>query len=371
VRLSQVSYQFGRWGQARTLADRAIGIRNGDQLLDEAYWMRGAAWHRQRQYWLALRDFQTLRRRFPTSPLGQGAREELAVLYETTGQFGRALNEDFALGYQADIAWLVDVKMTPADLRSYITQHPGHPQRDLLWYSLAIRHMRRGEYPRARTCFAKIKLPMTLKYGEMETGVVTYEPIDLRPVLRQLENWEAKIRDARSRDEKARALFGQGEYLAKAPDTLVYNEPAWRGVRMGNLQALHPLDAAHEKQDISVRDRYLERDNILLRAADAYERSARLTPGNRQAATALYCAAYCYLRVSNYNPLFREMNPRRGYIRREKRLWQDIVTRYPASPWTRRAAKLDHILKGNEIFGGGEHPWGPNCSPWPEDNTAP
>ena len=329
--------------------------------------MRGAAWHRQQQYWLAIRDFETLRRRFPHSPMGTSAREELAVLYETVGKYGRALEEDFALGYQADVAWLVDVKMTSADLRAYIAQHPNHPKRTFLWYALGIRSMRDGQYRRAKACFAQVSLPLTRKaYAEYESYWYGSPPADPRATLNTLMEWDRKLRHARNRTEKWSVLFGYAKYLDQGPDTLIYNEPAWKGVRMDNLQALSPLDVTHKTQDERLRISYLERDNVLLRAAGMYLRAVRIAPERAETPLILYAAAYCYLRVANYNYFFRQASPRRGYLRKAKALWQRLAIEYPSSPWTRKAARLDRALKGSEVLEGGQHPWGADFPPWPD-----
>src|SRR5206468_2503097 len=123
---------------------------------------RGAVYHKQKRYTAALADFNTLLARFPKSPLQHGAREELALLHEAVGDLGGALEQYFALGYQTDVAFLLDARMTRDEMRRYMRLHRDMPYRlqphwgeetpparsirytrnDVIAYSLGIRCLR-------------------------------------------------------------------------------------------------------------------------------------------------------------------------------------------------------------------------------------
>jgi TolA-binding protein len=347
VRLAQVAYREGDWGGTRRLADRAIRAGGSKQLLDEAYWMRAAAWHRSQQYWSAIRDYKTLLKEFPDSYLAGCALEELALLYETINQPGKALEVYFDLAYDTDVAWLVDIKMSKGELRRFIREHPAHPRKDFLNYALAIRYLREGDYRTARKYCDRA--------GNDFPGKEMDSP-DARKTLLALVNWEKELSPAKNAGARAEILFQYARWLDDGPDTLIYNEPAWQQTRMDNLP---PCLATPREWRLIIA--CLEKDNVLLRAADLYSQSAKLAPDPPRAAEALYAAGHCYLRVANYNTLLRELNPKRAYTRRAKQLFEMVAEKYPGTPQAAKAAQLARLIRGDEVYeGGGEHPWGPD-----------
>src|SRR5205823_2435337 len=84
-----------------------------------ALFVRGATLHKLKRLVPAMADFQTILARFPASPLRRAAREEIAIIDEAQGNLSAALDQYFELGYQCDIAFFLDGRMSLPEIERY------------------------------------------------------------------------------------------------------------------------------------------------------------------------------------------------------------------------------------------------------------
>ena len=92
----------------------------------------------------------------PNDELARGARENLALIAEDNGDLDGALEQYIGLKYTLNIAYFVDVVMTPEQLAGFTERHPETSANDLLFYSLGVRYLRVSRWDDARKAFSKV-----------------------------------------------------------------------------------------------------------------------------------------------------------------------------------------------------------------------
>ncbi|MCA1632147.1 MAG: outer membrane protein assembly factor BamD, partial [Acidobacteria bacterium] len=156
LRLAQVQLELDDARAARELAQRALSLGAAGDERAAAMWVKGVAEQRLGDYAAARRTLSALVREFPGGDLTEGARRLIAVAAEDAGDLDAALEQYLALEYETDVAYFVDVLLTPEQLDAFISRHPNIPQRDMLLYSLGVRHLRLHHFGEARAAYARV-----------------------------------------------------------------------------------------------------------------------------------------------------------------------------------------------------------------------
>src|SRR5262249_52208741 len=68
-----------------------------------------------------------------------------------------ALEQYIALDYKLDVAYFIDVLMTPEQLTEFINRHPKSPKLDQIYYGLGLRYMRVNRLNDAREAFSHVR----------------------------------------------------------------------------------------------------------------------------------------------------------------------------------------------------------------------
>lgn len=333
LRAAQASEELGDNDAAVKFAQRALQSRlNGDERR-EALWTLGVAQHRLRRFDDALRNLQTLLRDYPNTNLTEGARRILAMIAEDAGDIDAALEQYIALKYQIDEAYFVDYLMTPQQLAGFIGKHPHSPKKNEFTYALGVRYLRMNRWEDARQAFAQVKTDSDDNYNYYcsscncdpyqttncsdpkanalgtdadETGMIRISPqLLLRDMqtVNDLEALERAADQAVGDEAKAEALYQYASYQYEASSLVFYNPFASPGYyNLGEFAGQGKYRVPNESQVLFDAQQEHER---LARALKIYLEIARRFPQTRAARDALYTAAVCHERLSNYNPYWR------------------------------------------------------------------
>jgi TolA-binding protein len=357
LRAAQASEELEDNVGAAQFAQRALkSSLTGDQR-EQALWTLGIAQYRQRQFEPARKNFATLIKDYPNSSLIEGARRNQAMIAEDAGDVGAALEQYIALNYRFDEAYLIDYLMTPEQLAAFIEKHPASPRKNEYRYALGVRYLRDSRWEEARTTLASVQTdrnseynyycsacpcegtktincedPKTGDFDVRENGK-TKKTIPPALVMRDmqtandLEALEQTANQASGDEAKAEALYQYASYQYQASSWLFYNPLAMPGYyNIANLAGEGRYRAPNEAQILFESQQQHER---LARALKIYLQVADQFPRTRAARDALYTAAVCHERLSNYNPYWRGIYEKGLHAAERMVTYADVKATYP------------------------------------------
>lgn len=293
--LARVTLRNGQTARTTAFARLAARVGGPDERALAAY-VLATLDRRAGRFAAARRGYQRLLATASKSYLAGGARENLAVVSERLGDWGAAMDQYRALGYQGDIAYLADVRMTPPQLAAYVRKHP---QVDGLRYTLAMRHLRRGEWNAAERVLRDFSarrrrwLTSAIPYNGEEGGL--QDPLATVRALRRLDR---AVRRASNREAKAAALVRMGDYYYNHRYLLLYSGPVWQGMRDTSVAFSWNPAVATADDDRALHVHFDEHE-CYAQAFARYRRVVREFPHTRVAPTAAYRAAVAEERLSN------------------------------------------------------------------------
>lgn len=352
VRVAEADLELGDDRAALSLARRALaqGLKGSERA--GALWCEGVAEYRLHDLASSRGALALLVREFPGGDVETRARRLLAVASEEAGDMDSALEQYLALRYDADVAYFVDVLMTPEQLASFVERHESLRERDLLTYSLGVRYLRAGRYTDARATFARVRTmteertkfyeddetndnyagiyekdnpPADPKYhtrysywggdygtpyhagdgGARDTGVFADWVLKDTETVADLERLEREAALAEGDEAKAEALYQLASYIYEGSDLKFYNPVLWRGMRSETLAYFNEehYRLPGEAQRVWL---YMQEHETAARALVIFLDVARRFPRTRAARDALYTAVVCHQHLSNYNGYWRQ-----------------------------------------------------------------
>jgi TolA-binding protein len=377
VRLAGAQSELGDVRAALQTARRALTSQLPPAERARALWIVGASEHRLKDNTSARRTLSRLVDEFPEGDLARGARAMLATAAEDEGDLSGALEQYLALGYEPDVAYFLDVLMTPDQLSSFVASHRDSPRSDELLYALGLRMMRAGRYGEARDAFTRVRTAAdsddyasTLynysynPYGEDKPrhpklnfrhtfwdeyggGDGEYvartearaasAPRDTRvyadwllrdlKTLDDLERLGREAERAEGDEAKAEALYQLASYFYEG-NLLTYNPAAWRAMRAEMLDSLDETEyrAPAEAQTIW---RHAQDHEAPARAVALYLEVVRLYPRARAAPDALYTAILCHQQLANFNGYWRGVYDRGLHAGSRLVTFADLRREYP------------------------------------------
>jgi tetratricopeptide (TPR) repeat protein len=134
--LAEANRAYGRGDVAGacTRLDRLIGDFDGAMEIGEAYYLRGLCRTKNRQYGLAVKDFEAAAKKSKRDDLTQNARISLASLAFQRGDW------DQAVDYYDDV----------------LSKMPAAPPKDEVLYAAGLAMQRVGKWKEASICFSQI-----------------------------------------------------------------------------------------------------------------------------------------------------------------------------------------------------------------------
>ena len=236
ARISEAAYNLGEIRLAKTRANEAkkLARRDSDQAL-ATYLLASIA--KEQGDWASARNgYQTIIKSYPKDYLVSACRENMALIYERAGDLGKALNEYWLLNYDHDIAYLIDIRMSPNQLKRLIDEAPKGPHAKLLHYSLGLRYLRKDQFHLAAQQFHFLTGNERHKFSHCEYGYSTDStyPTDIQDPLitaQELGTLNARYQSASSRSAKADAKWKIASYYYNHRNLLLYNPALWQGDR--------------------------------------------------------------------------------------------------------------------------------------------
>jgi len=281
---------------------------------------------------------------FPDSHLANPARELLAICQEAQGKFADALDTYRALGFDLDIAYLVDVRMSPEQVRAYAATHP-----EPLWaLSLGYRYLRQNRLKEAEAALSsiptaerrKLALVGSQDYRWVNTGRqdTIPDPLVTAQALIRLTNAVA----AMTGEKQAAAMYALGSYQYDRRDLLEYNAALWKGSRQ--LLAYTNSVTTDASDQRSITTHMLEAED-LNRARVIFLNLAKTHPKSEWAARALYRAACATNRLAGFNEWWRSQNKRADRYEASAQLMARVYREHPKSPLARWARKYEPVFR--------------------------
>jgi TolA-binding protein len=353
LRAAQASEELEDNAAAAQFARRALQSRLNADERAQALWTLGIAEHRLHHFDAARKNFTQLLHDYPKTGLTEGARRTLAMIAEDAGDIDGALEQYIALDYNIDVSYFVDILMTPEPLAGFIQRHPDSPKRNEFTYALGVRYLRANRWNEARQTLALVHTAVNANYnyycsicdcrGNITTNCTDpkdpvydeREDLIITPNLVMLDIQTANDLEARERaadqavgdEAKAEALYQLASYQYEASSLLFYNPLASPGYwNLGELAGKGRYRVPNESQILWKATQEHER---LARALNIYLQVVNRFPHTRAARDALYTAAVCHERLSNYNPYWREIYQNGLHAGERMVTYQDVKTAYP------------------------------------------
>lgn len=354
LRVAESQLELDNNAEAARFAKRALtlGIR-GDQRA-EALWVVGVAEHRLRRYDSARRALETLVNENPNNRYSEGGRRLLAMLLEDSGNLEGALDVYLALDYRYDVAYFIDVLMSPSQLSDFIEKRPSMVNRDQMLYALGIRYLRERRWQEAKAVFQKVTTVGRNADEDYYYRHYNYEARshvertnpkerDSDPTIRgvrsqwidqdlrtanDLETLEREVEFAQGDEAKAEALYQVASYQFER-SLLFYNPIAWNGIRHYLLLDLDQSGGFRRAGESQLLFTYMQKHDMAANSLPIFLEVVRRFPNTRAARDALYSAAVCHERLREYNGYWREIYTDGGSAGPRMVTYRDVRAAYP------------------------------------------
>jgi outer membrane protein assembly factor BamD (BamD/ComL family) len=354
LRLAEAQLELQNNKEAARLARRALASGVKGDVRAEALWVAGAGEQSIGQYKSARGALETLVKENPNNRYAEGGRRMLAMLQEDSGDLEGALDTYIALDYRYDVAYFIDVLMTPAQLASFIEKRPLLEHRDELLYALGIRYLRERRWKDAREVLLRIK---TVGRGADESyyhRIYNYQARksleedspkerDFDPTIRgirpqwidqdvrtanELELLERDVQLSQGDEKKAEALYQVASYQFER-SLLFYNPAAWKGIRHYLLCDLYQDGGFRRPGESQLLFDYMQKHDMASNSLPIFLEVVRRFPNTRAARDALYSAAVCHERLAEYNNYWRRVYSGGGYAGERMVDYDDVRAAYP------------------------------------------
>ncbi|MGH9840029.1 MAG: tetratricopeptide repeat protein [Blastocatellia bacterium] len=351
LRLAQAQLEQGEHRAALQSSTRALQLGARDRERTEALWVKGSSEFHLGNYAAARRTLGQLRPEFPDSDLAEGAGRLVAMAAEDAGDLDGALEQYIALGYDNDIAYFIDVLMTPEQLAGFIARHPASPRLNELNYALAVRYLRGSRWSEAGAALAKVKVTEEGDgYYEREE---TDDPVEFRSsgrtakvpsdaagiaarwlwrdqkTIEDLQRLQADADLAQGDEAKAEAFYQLASYLYQSSSLLFYNPSLWGGSRHYKLEEIASNNSYRAPGEAQLLRQHMQEHEPVAHALEIYLEIVRRFPATRAARDALYTAAVCHERLSDYNGYWRDLYGMGMHAGARLVTYEDLRREYP------------------------------------------
>ncbi|MFZ4508266.1 MAG: tetratricopeptide repeat protein [Fimbriimonas sp.] len=313
--LAEASLRLKRPKDAETFANQALRRNGKDE--DKAlatYCLATVAKNRGRSA-EATASYRAVLRRYPKTYLVGAARENLALLAERRGDLLEALDHYQALDYDQDFAYMVDARLSIAQLET--ASRSTRPRCDEITYALGMRYLRRANLEEAERTFRRLPKARRLSLSRFEKDRSWWTDNDTPPqdpmiTIRALRKLERAVARAKGSEAKATAKLRLAEYPYRK-ELLFYCPSLWDGRRAYDISFSWNSKTASSADEQALRQHHIEHDtyNWTLKGC---EEIVRDYPKTRAAKHAAYRAATAARRLSNMNPYWRWQDERRDLM---------------------------------------------------------
>lgn len=322
LRLAQTAYDLKKLVLAQNFATKSLQstLSSSDRAL--ATFLIASVEKKNGRFEDSRNEYESILRRFPNDYLCSGVRENLALIYEREGRFGDALDMYFKLGYSYDVAYLLDIRMAPRQIASYIDSHPRSQKLDVLHFSLGIRYLRGDSF---RLAEHELERVPTKQRGRFRR-VVYREEEDDKDVLadsiqdplktaHDLSRLYRSYRQAKSTEAQAAGLAKIADYYYDKRDLLLYNPALWHHMREFGIGVFWDSTVI-TKNENRILESYHWQHECNARCLTLCERILKKYPHASVRFRVAYRAGCAAEHLSNMNPYWRWQDGRRDIIGR-------------------------------------------------------
>jgi len=356
ARLAEIAYLQGSYDDAAQFARDSLAQKSeskAEARRDLATYVLAGSLTKQRVLREAVSTYEKLIAEFQDSYLVGAARENLALLHEQFGEWGKALDQYRVLEYRFDVATLVDVRMTVDELLQYVKDHQGDPELDRFKFALGMRYLRKDNLTEAERWFKEIPEARRKEIGQVgsrdyawnneeESGYrdLLADPLKTIEDLNKLRVASASLTEP---DAKAAAQYALASYWYERRNLLLYNPSLWNGGR-GLLSAFWDAGVDKAGYQKAIQEHHYEHE-CLWRARKICVVLAKEFPNSTVAPKALYRAACAARRLADFNPYWREAGRSKPLWNEAISLMEQVAAKYPKDPLAKNAAKYAKVFK--------------------------
>ncbi|MEI6513853.1 MAG: tetratricopeptide repeat protein, partial [bacterium] len=350
VRIAEIQYQMGNYRQSQKWASQAINSKRDSQPLvrtDLAYYVRGASRRKSGNLRGGLADFKKVVRRYPKSYLVNSARENMAIIYEKQGDLNSALDIYLTLNFDMDFAYLLDARMTTAQIKRFLADHPHHPAHKLITYSLGIRYMRDNKLGKAEATLRQLtpaelnKMSAKGEFWDSFDQSRLYHPL---ATIRDLRRLNKAVKIAKTDNKRAEAMYAITSYYYKKRNLLFYNPSLWRGHRAIVFDMAWNTDT-ESKLDKTSLHKYMYSHECYVRERKICLEIIRRYPNSPTTPKAMYRAATSSYQLNFFNGWWDTESEKKGFYKQAIRLMRQLHQKYPHHPLAHNAAKYAKLWK--------------------------
>ena len=238
LRIAEVAYNLDELPTAKVkaLAAQMSATQPDDKAL--ATYILASVAKKQGDWVGAQKGYQSILTSYPSDYLVGASRENLALVFERKHEFGNALEQYWKLNYVYDVAYLIDVRMTPKEIEDYMAQHPNSEHTKLLKFSLGIRYLRKDQFKSAALVLSKLSAKSRENLSRLMDHYAVQskeDPMDRiqDPLItaQQLGTLYNHYNAAQTNNAKAVAKWKIACYYYDHRDLLLYNPALWLRVR--------------------------------------------------------------------------------------------------------------------------------------------
>ena len=348
-RLAEIAYLQGDYKTAQTWSREVVdskAIGEGEKAL--ATYVLASANNKLGQPESAAELYRKVIDQQKDSYLVGAARENLALIHEKAREWGLALDQYRALKYGFDVATLLDVRMSPAEIQKYIDERPQDPEIDKLRLALGLRHLRKEDLTEAEKWLRLIpdaRRQVLSQAGSKDFGYYRggddKSPIDTLQdplaTVRTIKELNERIDSAADANAKSEAQYALASYWYERRNLLLYNVSLWNGAR-GVLSGFWDAGVDKAGYDKAILDHHYEHE-CLWKARKIAVLLVRENPKAPVAPKALYRAACAARRLADVNPYWRDPKIANPLWNEAIALMKRVAAEYPNDPLAPTAAK--------------------------------
>ncbi|MDR3688201.1 MAG: tetratricopeptide repeat protein [Fimbriimonas sp.] len=349
ARLAQAAYVLKKNSAAVRYANRALAATHDKADDALATFVLASIDRREGRYADATKRYEAILAHYPGDLMSGGARENLAILYERAHRFADALDLYRKLGYVFDMAYLLDIRMTPEQVATYVAAHPKDKEIDLLRFSLGVRYLRADRFDDAERELSRLSDAQRTKFCpvlyQSEIGSKDIDPELIQDPLqtaRQLGRLYRQFSRARTSESKAKVLTFIADYYYDRHDLLLYNPALWHHVRAVGIGTFWDATVA-TKEDYQALEKHHWDHDCYARALTLCEKILKKYPHASVRYRVAYRAGCAAEHLSHMNPYWRWQGRERDLMGRAVNL-MSMAKRSPDPQLSAKARKYVRVF---------------------------